>query len=163
MTLSTATFRASATATATKSIAATANAYRLYSPVAIDAYYVAAPVVRDAYNAAQTWIKEQAPVVEQDIKRAALKSFIAILQFILTAIEWAQNEIEQAPLYGLKLKLAVVKAKRTLVRQEIKLWSFVTYNGLDSKAESLAASAKSVWIRKGAIAKSALDNLFCLG
>lgn len=163
MTLSTATFRASATATATKSIAATANAYRLYSPVAIDAYYVAAPIIRDGYNAAQLWIKEQAPVVEQAIKRAALKSLIAILQLALIAFDWLQTQIEQAPLYALKLQLTGIKAKLFIVRQGIKISSFVSYNGLDSKAQKLAASAKSAWIRKGAIARTALDKVFCLG
>lgn len=151
-----------ATATTHRAIAATATAYRLYSPIAIDTYYAAAPIVRDGYNAAQTWIKEQAPTIEQAIKRAVLKSFIAILQFALAAIERAQDELEQVPVYVLQIKLAVNKAKQYRVRQEIKFWSFVSYHGLGSKAESLAASVKSVWVRKAELTRKVMDKVLCL-
>ena len=135
--------------------AATANAYRLYSPIAIDAYYVAAPIVRDAYNAAQGWIANEAPVIEQRIKVTALKIFIAICEFAIDAIDRRDE-------YKLQYRIAIINAKRSKVRQEIKFWSFVSYNGFDTKAEQFAARSKALWVRKGAIACQVADKVFCL-
>ena len=104
---------ASTRAAIAKASAATANAYRLYSPVAIDFYYVAAPIVRDAYNAAQGWIANEAPVIEQRIKVAALEIFIAICEFAIDTIDKRDE-------YKLQYRIAIIKAKRSKVRQEIK-------------------------------------------
>ena len=154
MTLSTANFRASVTSAATsarsaisKASAATVNAYRLYSPLAIDAYYVAAPVIRDAYSAAQDWIANEAPVIEQRIKVAALKAFVAICQFAIAAIDWLQNDGVK---YALVTRSAVAKASA-------KASEFVVRHGIDTKFAAFLVAA-----RKLATYTAIADRLFCL-
>ena len=127
--------------------ASVANAYRLYSPVAIDFYYVAAPTARDAYNAAQDWIADEAPVIEERIKVAALKAFIAICEFAIACIDWLQSDGVK---YALVTRAAVAKGSA-------KASEFVVRHGIDTKfAAFLAAS------RKPATYTAIADRLFCL-
>lgn len=116
-----------------------------------------------AYNAAQAWIKDEAPILEAKMIKGFWLAVAHTATFLLVAIDWLQTQIEQSPLYALKFQLIGIKAKLFIVRQGIKISSFVSYNGLDTKAQKLAASAKSAWIRKGEIARTALDKVFCLG
>ena len=146
--ITSATSAAASTRTAiAKASAASANAYRLYSPVAIDFYYTAAPIIRDAYTAAQDWIANEAPVIEQRIKAAALKIFIAICEFAIAAIDWLQDD-------GLKY---AVKLRGRAAKVSAKASEFAAHHGIDTKfAAFLAAS------RKPATYTAIADRLFCL-
>ena len=146
--ITSATSAAASTRTAiAKTSAAFANAYRFYSPVAIDAYYVAAPIVRDGYNAAQDWIADEAPVIEQRIKVAALKAFIAICEFAIAAIDWIQTD---------GLEYAVELRGRT-ASTSAKVSEFVAYHGIDTKFAAFLVAA-----RKPSTYTAIADRVFCL-
>lgn len=114
-----------------------------YSPI-----FTIAARTEDACSAVQHWIANDAPIVEQRIKVLSLKVFIAVCEFAIATIDRRDE-------YKLQFRLAVIRAKRFKVRQEIKFWSFVSYNGLDTKASAL-------WANKGAIAVRVADRIFCL-
>jgi len=137
--------------------------YRASAPKVQDAYFVAAPIVRDAYNATQLWIKEEAPAIEAQIKRAALKSVIAFLEFALVVIDFALEQKSQVPVYVLQIKLAVNKAKQYRVRHQIAVQSFISYNGIDTKIERGLGRVSAVWNSRDEVARSIFDRLFCLG
>ncbi len=108
-----------------------------------------------AYSAAQDWIRNDAPVLEQRLKRFALVAAINVLEFTLIVIDWLSNQLEKAPEYQLKARLTYVLAKRFVIRQGIKAARFNGRYGITAKASK-------VWSRKGEIATKTLDKVFCL-
>ena len=121
-----------------------------YSPI-----FTLATRTERAYNAAQDFIADDCPVLEQRVKRAALNTVVNVLEFTLIIIDWTQAELEKVPEHQLRLQLAYVKAKRFFVRRAITIARF------DDRYQ-LSKQVSKVWARKGAIAQSALDKVFCL-
>lgn len=117
--------------------------------------FTLSPRIEDAYNAAQDFIANECPVLEQRLKRAALKATIAICEFLLTVIDWAKAEIDKALEYSLRAQLAYALSKRWFVRRAIAVARF-------DERYQVTAKASKVWTRKGAIATSAMDKVFSL-
>lgn len=115
-----------------------------------------------AYNAAQAWIRNDAPIIEAQIKRQAIKAFITICTFYIAACDWLLTELGKRDEYALRIQLATVKGRRVIVRRRIAFHSFIEYNGLNTKSAQLAARSKALWVRKGAIARQLADKVFCL-
>ena len=104
----------------------------------------------------------EAEAVRQ-LKEFTLKAVIATCQVLLAVIDWAQGELDKRDEYVIRLQIAQVKAKRFVVRRRIAVHSFIAYNGLDKRSDELAETALKVWQKRGAIARTTLDTLFCLG
>ena len=121
-----------------------------------------AAIVR-AYNATQGWIANEAPVIEQKIHN----SFWLKTGYAATAALWlidkAIAELDKADEYEIRLRLYIVKAKRSAIRRAISAYSFVTYNGLDTKTKRFAVAAHKAWANRGSIARATMDRIFCLG
>ena len=142
---------------AARTIAATANAYRLYSPVAIDAYYVAVPIIRDCYNGVQDWVANAPSLSKEDTRRLFWLAVAYAATAALWCIDKAQTQLDKRIEYKLQFKLAIIRAKRFKVRQEIKVWSFASYNGIDAKVAAFLVAA-----RKPATYTAIADRVFCL-
>ncbi|MGI8933046.1 MAG: hypothetical protein ACR2FS_03130 [Phormidesmis sp.] len=121
-----------------------------YSPI----FTIAARTER-ALTAAQHWIANDAPVLEQRLKRGALTAAVSILEFAIACLDWLAEQIEKAPEYQLRAQLAWVKSKQWAVRQGIKAARF-------DERYSISGTARKVWAAKGAIARSAMDKVFAL-
>ena len=140
--------------------------------------------IEQAYTAIQNWIRNDAPVLEQRLKKAALAIAEMLLEFSLVIINWASEQIEKRDEYALLTVLTYVKTKRFVVRQAIEIVSFYQYCkiilslSLDTAYETmgckstqfeqfnqryqLTAKASKLWNRKGQIATAALDTIFAL-
>ncbi len=118
-----------------------------YSPIST--------IAARAHTAAQNWIANDAPIVEQRLKRAALTAAISILEFAIACIDWLAEQIEKAPEQRLRAQLAWVKSKQWAVRQCIKAARF-------DERYQVSGTARKVWAAKGAIARSAMDKVFAL-
>ena len=108
-----------------------------------------------AYAAAQDFIANQCPVLEQRLKKAALTAAVSVLTIALTIIDWVTAQLEKADEYRLIVALAYINSKRFAVRQLIAVARF-------NQRYQLTATARKLWTRKGAIAQSTLDKVFCL-
>ena len=156
--LNSATSAAATTRTiAAKAVAAAANAYRLYSPVVIDFYYIAAPIVRDCYNGAQDWLANAPSLSKEDTRRLFWLAVAYAATAALWCIDWVQTQLDKHIEYKLQFKLAIVRAKRFKVQQDIKFWSFASYHGIDAKASAFLVAA-----RKPATYTAIADRVFCL-
>ncbi len=102
-----------------------------------------------AHTAAQDWIANKAPVLEQRLKRAALKALIARGEAALNFIDYT------LPIWILTIQLFCVKCDRAFIRQLIKVHQFNETHGLTAKASK-------AWASRGVIATNALDRVFCL-
>ena len=109
----------------------------------------------DAYTAAQDWIRNDAPIAERRLKQSAIAAAINILEFALTVIDWASEQADKRHEYQLRLQLRYVLAKRFAVRQGIAAVRF-------NERYQITAAVAKFWNRKGAIAQSAMDKIFCL-
>ena len=134
-------------------------------------------VIEAGYVISQDFIKNDCPVIEKRLKKAALAIAEMLLEFSLVIINWASEQIEKRDEYA-------VKTKRFVVRQAIEIVSFYQYCqiilslSLDTahrfvgckstqfeqfnQRYQLTATAAKVWNRKGAIATAALDKVFAL-
>lgn len=108
-----------------------------------------------AYATAQDWIANDAPVLEQRFKKAALNAAINVFQFALVVIDWVSAQLDRADEYRLIVALACINSKRFGIQQLIKVVQ------LDERYQ-LSSTARKIWTRKGVIATSALDKVFCL-
>jgi len=77
----------------------------------------------EVHDTVQRWIRNEAPVIEERIKRTALHAAIAFLEFIVAVIDWAQGHIERSPEYRLRFQLAKIRAYRFFVRLAIRIES----------------------------------------
>jgi len=140
--------------------------------------------IEQAYTAIQNWIRNDAPVLEQRLKKAALLTAANVLTIALIIINWVSNQLAKRDEYALIASLTYVKTKRFVVRQAIEIVSFYQYCqiilslSLDTahrfvgckstqfeqfnQRYQLTATAAKVWNRKGAIATAALDKVFAL-
>ena len=84
------------------------------------AFYVAARC-SETHDSIQRWIANEAPVIEQRLKRRVLTAAIAFLEFTIACFDWAQSQIERSPEYRLRLQLAQVRTHRYCIRQAIKV------------------------------------------
>jgi len=75
----------------------------------------------EAHDSIQRWIRNEAPVIEERIKRTALHAAIAFLEFIVAVIDWAQGHLERMPEYRLQFQLAKVRTYRFFVRLAIRI------------------------------------------
>ena len=75
----------------------------------------------EVHDAIQRYIRHECPVIEQRIKRRALITAIALLEFILIAIDWAQGHLERMPEYRLQFQIAKIRVYRFFVRLAIRL------------------------------------------
>ncbi len=107
------------------------------------------------YNAAQSFIAKECPVLEQRLQSAALTTAVNALTIALTVIDFTAAQLEKAPEYRLQAQLAYANVKRWFVRRAISAAR------LDERYQ-VSATASRYWTRKGAIAQSALDKVFCL-
>lgn len=121
-----------------------------YSPL-----FSLAARTEDAHTAAQSWIRNDAPVLEQRIKRVALTAAVTVLEFALTVIDWLSTQLEKAPEYALRAQLRYTLVKRSVVRQGIAAARF-------NERYQLTAKARKAWTAKGAIATAAMDKVFSL-
>ena len=124
----------------------------LYRPVQAGLNFCQS-ISTDTYNAAQDWIENEAPVIEQQLKRRALIAAIA-------AIEWLSIQLDKAPEYAICLKLAVIRAKRNaihaLVRHERAVGKF---RALDCIALSYWAA---LWMDGKLKPGYVMDRVLCL-
>ena len=107
----------------------------------------------DAYNAAQDWIANEAPVIEQRLKRTALKAAVTLLPLVLIVIGFVRIQLEQAPVYRIRLRLFVVRRKLQAVRFAASAVVFASATG--AKVRALKVPAKAIAIRT-------MDAVFCL-
>ena len=121
-----------------------------YDNIATSAFTVTARAT-DVYNAAQDWIANDAPVLEQRIKRTALRTAVALLPLAIIAINFAQDQLEQAPVYRIRLRLFSVRARLTIARKIAAI--------LEAPA---TGKAIALWANRGSVAKRAMDSIFCL-
>jgi hypothetical protein len=105
----------------------------------------------DAYTAAQDWITNEAPVIEQRIKRTALRAAINLLLVALVVINFLHDQLEQAPVYQIKVRLYSVRARLFVVRKVATV--------LQSPA---AGKVIELWTNRSAVTRKALDFVFCL-
>ena len=116
-----------------------------------------------AYNRAQDWIANEAPVIEQKIHN----SFWLKTGYAATAALWlidkAIAELDKADEYEIRLRLYIVKAKRSAIRRAISAYSFITYNGIDKKVQRFAVAVRKAWANRATIARATMDRIFCLG
>ena len=101
--------------------------------------FTATVCITDAYNAAQDWIANEAPVIEQQLKRRALIAAIAAIEFAIAAIEWLSIQLDKAPEYAICLKLVVIRAKRNAIQ------SLVRHERAVGKYQALDCIALSYW------------------
>jgi hypothetical protein len=140
--------------------------------------------IEQAYTTIQNWIRNDAPVLEQRLKKAALLTAEMLLEFSLVIINWASAQLDKADEYRLIIALAYINSKRFAVRQAIEIISFYEYckiilslsldtahRFLSCKSTQfeqfnqryhLTATTRKLWTRKGAIATAALDKVFAL-
>lgn len=108
-----------------------------------------------AYTAAQSWIANDAPALEQRLKRGALTAAVNLLQTSLIVIDWASEQADKLPEYQLRAQLRYTLAKRFVVRQGIAAARF-------NERYQITAAVAKFWNRKGAIATAAIDKAFSL-
>jgi len=77
-------------------------------------------VIEAGYVISQDFIKNDCPVIEKRLKKAALAIAEMLLEFSLVIINWASEQIEKRDEYA-------VKTKRFVVRQAIEIVSFYQY------------------------------------
>ena len=132
-----------------------------YSPV-----FYASARIESAYGATQTFIAEQAPVLEKHLKRLALVATVRVLQVALIVADWAIAQAERAPEHQLQAQLVVVKAKRWALRLLLQAVRFGVQLLIEARRldELLGVSRRvlELWASKAAIARRALDAIFCL-
>ena len=75
----------------------------------------------ETHDSIQRWIANEAPVIEERIKRAALQSAVTFLEFIVIAIEFAQSHLARSPEYRIRLQLAKIRVYRFFVRLAIRV------------------------------------------
>ena len=75
------------------------------------------------HDAVQRYIRHECPVLEQRIKRTALQSAIALLEFAIASFDWAKGQIERSPEYRLRFQLAKIRTYRFFVRLAIRIES----------------------------------------
>ena len=109
----------------------------------------------EAHDAIQNWIRNEAPKHEAVIKRRALITTIALLEFIVACFDWVRGQIDKAPEYRLQYQLAVIKVKRYYIRLAIKVALF-------DERYQLTGTASKLWNRKSAITTKTMDRVFCL-
>ncbi|MGB3788898.1 MAG: hypothetical protein WA949_12875 [Phormidesmis sp.] len=107
--------------------------------------------ITDAYNAAQDWIANEAPVVEQRIRRTALRAAVNLLPLIILAIDFLRDQLDRVPEYQIKVRLYSVRARLFVAR---KVAAVVQ--------SPVAATALKVWTNRSAVTRKALDAVFCL-
>jgi len=83
--------------------------------------FVIAARTAEVHDTVQRWIRNEAPVIEERIKRTALHAAIAFLEFIVAVIDWAQGHIERSPEYRLQFQIAKIRVYRYCIRQAIKV------------------------------------------
>ena len=111
----------------------------------------------------QDWIANEAPVIEKKIHDCFWLGVAYAATVALWLIDKAAAELDKADEHELRLRLYIVKAKRSVVRYAISAYSFISYQGIDTKIQRLAAVVLKVWGNRGTIARTALDRVFCLG
>ena len=121
-----------------------------------------AAIVR-AYDRAQDWIANEAPVIEKRIHDYFWLGVAYAATTALWLIDQALIELDKIDEHEIRIRIYTVKAKRSVVRHAISVYSFISYHGLDTKVQRLAAVALKVWANRGAIARTAMDRIFCLG
>lgn len=121
-----------------------------YSPI-----FTIAARTEAAYSVAQSFIANECPVLERRLKAAALSTAVNALTIALIVIDWASAQLEKTDEYKLIAALTYIKSKRLIVRQLIAAARF-------NQRYQLTATTRKLWTRKGAIAQSALDKVFCL-
>ena len=114
------------------------------------------------YNQAQDWIASEAPVIEKKIHDYFWLGVAYAATVALWLIDQALIELDKADEHELRIRIYTIKAKRSIIRRAIGFYSFITYNGIDTKVKRLAAVALKVWDKRGVIARSAMDKVFCL-
>ncbi|MGB3788984.1 MAG: hypothetical protein WA949_13315 [Phormidesmis sp.] len=105
----------------------------------------------DAYNAAQDWIANEAPVIEQRIRRTALRAAVNLLPLIILAIDFLRDQLDRVPEYQIKVRLYSVRARL-----------FVAHKVAAVVQSPVAATALKVWTNRSAVTRKALDAVFCL-
>ena len=75
----------------------------------------------ETHDSIQRWIANEAPVIEERIKRTALHAAIACLEFTIACFDWAQSQIERSPEYRLRFQLAKIRSYRAVVRLAIRI------------------------------------------
>ena len=83
---------------------------------------------------------------------------VVVLTGISAAIAFISRHVNRVPEYRIRLQLAKVRVARWFAQRAIASASFASYHGLDSKI----LKARELWRDKGAIARTALDAVFCL-
>ncbi|MGB3788649.1 MAG: hypothetical protein WA949_11610 [Phormidesmis sp.] len=117
----------------------------------IDSAFTATARATDAHTAVQDWIANEAPVVEQRIRRTALRAAITLLQVTLIAINWLSDQLGQVPEHQIKVRLYSVRARLFVAR---KVAAVVQ--------SPVAATAIALWTNRSAVTRKALDAVFCL-
>lgn len=111
--------------------------------------------IESAYSAAQAWIKNEAPVIEKQIERFAVKSIIQTLEIMLIVIDFLADRYEEIPEYVLLVKIFTVKVKRQSLEATIKVIEFDQYHGITRRIAG-------VWNQRAVIASNAMDTVLCL-
>ena len=83
--------------------------------------FVVAARTAETHDAIQRYIRHEAPVIEQRLKRRALITAIAFLKFTIACFDWAQSQIERSPEYRLRFQLAKIRSYRAVVRLAIRI------------------------------------------
>ena len=115
-----------------------------------------------AYDRAQDWIANEAPVIEKKIHDYFWLGVAYTATIALWLIDKAIAELDKADEHKIRLRIYTVKAKRSFIRHTIAFYSFISYNGIDTKIQRLATVVLKVWRDRATIARSAMDRVFCL-
>ena len=99
----------------------------------------------------------------QNLPTYGLILAVVALTAISAAINFLSEQYDRIPEHEIRIRLYTVKLKRSVVRYAISTYSFVSYNGIDTKVQRLAAVVLKVWGNRGRIVRVAMDKVFCLG
>ena len=116
-----------------------------------------------AYNQAQDWIANEAPVIEKKIHDRFWLAVAYTATVALWLIDKAIAELDKIDEHEIRIRIYTINAKRSVIRHAINFYSFLAYNGIDTKAKRFAVLVLKVWGNRGAIARTAMDRIFCLG
>lgn len=99
----------------------------------------------------------------QNLPTYGLIVAVVALAAISAALNFLSEQRDRIPEHEVRLRIYIIKAKRSIVRSAISVYSFISYNGLDTKTKRFATAARKVWANRGSIARATMDRVFCLG
>ena len=99
----------------------------------------------------------------QNLPTYGLVLAVIVLAGIGAALNFVTEQCDRVPEYEIRLRLYIIKAKRSAVRRAISAYSFISYNGIDKKVQRFAVAVRKAWANRVTIARATMDRIFCLG